>query len=170
MRFVHPCRTHSPALASCGGGCAITGPASPPEAPARVARWSRPSALTLLILALLGNSGCSFTFVHRAPDRARKGELVDCTETRAFPILDTAVAVAYPVGAAIRFSAGDVRRGDGTVDPAPPPALLFPLALAGGALFGWSAYTGFRQTAHCSEVRETYRSSQLLRAQSGDTP
>lgn len=110
-------------------------------------------ALAAFVALVLMSAGCSFTLVHRAPVRPRYGERIECVDEKAFPIIDSAIALAYPVGAGVRLAVGEVRRSDGTVDPAPNPAVLIPLALAGGAIFGWSAWTGFRHTSHCAEIQ-----------------
>jgi len=117
---------------------------------------ANPRLLLVLVAALL-SSGCSWTFIQRGPTQARHGEFIDCREDKLFPIVDAGVAVLYPVGAGVRLAAGEVRRSDGTIDPAPPPQLLIPAALLGGAIFAWSAWTGHLDTEHCRKLHAEKR-------------
>ena len=119
-------------------------------------------AVAALVICALLSAGCSWTFVYRAPDTAGPGEHVECTESPAPAHLDVAMAVLYPAAAALRLALGDVEvtnetTGETEINEAPPAALLLGVSAAVAAVFGLSAWTGYRQTAHCREVLRVVR-------------
>lgn len=99
----------------------------------------------VVIVALLG--GCSLTFLDRAPRGVPPGAWVHCDEGKALPALD-AFAGTFQAVAAVGIAA-TADDGDHE-DLARVAASLYAVS---GAVFLYSAYVGFRDTARCRAIR-----------------
>ena len=102
----------------------------------------------------LAFTGCSFIAVN-GPDIApgtmpMPGDEIDCSESRAAPIVDVVLASLMLMGAISAFI--DSRKADGA--PLSGEAAVAIAAVA--AVFGASAYFGFSRTSECRRVRELY--------------
>ena len=109
----------------------------------------------LLVAGLVATNGCSAIFVR--PARSPQGDQAPrCTESRAAPIADTAVAVAaltigaVAIGSALSCSPNCVE------NLGPGLAIISAVVLAGTAT---SAVYGFQETGRCREAMSAWCSS-----------
>jgi hypothetical protein len=118
----------------------------------------RPGIPVLVVCAQLA-CGCSLAFTRRPPIPVDPAEGVSCSESRAAPIADTALAAVF-LGAAVAL----VVHG-ATLDPARNRAecasclvyatTIVPLTYAAGT--GASAWVGFDRTARCRRTHARQR-------------
>lgn len=106
-------------------------------------------ATALAALALSHASGCSMVLVNAPSDPAPQEHWVTCTEYVLWPVMDIAYAAlsASPI-VFIAASDSDYREL-GLI-------LGTPLFLGAAALFSYSAFAGFSDTARCREVHRRY--------------
>ncbi len=110
-------------------------------------------ALAALVFDLL--QGCSFLFVRPPPDLEEMGaariEHVDCTTSRAAPIIDTVIAASYGLSVLGALSvANDTNLTTDEREYAAGYALGAGLGLA---LFGWSSRYGWTRTSRCATAQ-----------------
>lgn len=119
----------------------------------------RGASRSLLIVVLAWSlSGCSWAFMNRAPEPvAAPNYPVDCTDSRAAPVLDT-ICSGYFVVNGLYFAAAQscdsASFGETCVESGTKTAgILLSLGLA--ALCGFSAGSGYGYASKCTSVKAT---------------
>jgi hypothetical protein len=84
---------------------------------------------------------------------------LECTESVAAPVLDSAFAVAFLGLAAVALAKGDLGCCSGPGCFGGCPTALLVTGLGGGALFGASAVYGFTTTSRCRDIVRHARST-----------
>jgi hypothetical protein len=113
----------------------------------------RATSLGLLSISLGGLSGCSFLFTTKAPsdaELARTPGPVECTTTRAAPIVDTVIAGLEVARVGVAANASDSDYSNAAFDR--KTDIAFGVGFA--ALYTASAVYGYTVTARCSTVKE----------------
>lgn len=98
--------------------------------------------------ALIAAPGCSYAFVQEAPATHRRLRHFDCTSSRLPPVLDTAGAGVFVIGAV--SSAVSPDSGSDSEDT----LLAVGVGLALTAAFALSAAYGYAHTAQCDEAQQ----------------
>lgn len=104
----------------------------------------------IALTVALALTGCSFIAVNGpdiAPGTMPMPDDIDCSESRAAPIVDVVLGTLMVMGAISAFI--DSRKPDGA--PLSGEAALAIAAVA--VVFGSSAYFGFSRTSECRRVR-----------------
>jgi hypothetical protein len=109
----------------------------------------------LAVTLAISTSGCSYGFMSRAPRPVLAPDYpVDCSSTRAAPVLDS-ICAGYFAASAVLFAAAtscSAASGEFCFDSGVRTGGI--LAYAGVAgLCALSARTGFREASHCREVK-----------------
>jgi hypothetical protein len=97
----------------------------------------------IVIVALLFHSGCSFLFVKGPPEQHAQMWTFDCSESNAFPILDTIWAGLNGLGAI-------TAAGDSTT---PNQTQVIAVGTSWLVVSGISAIYGFSKVSACNEAR-----------------
>lgn len=126
---------------------------------------SRRLAVSLALVVALA-PGCSWVAVHAPPRPAQPEAPLDCTESRAAPAADTALAVLSGIGAGLGLLVAATEKSCSDsgawgslfcMTSSERTALVGTSValLAAGVVFGFSAASGYRDTAACrADVRE----------------
>jgi len=120
----------------------------------------RAAGATLLVAVL---PGCSWLFVESPPVHHERLSYFDCTESRAAPIVDTALAVAYGLSGLVGLAAG-VPGAHGETDGFGSDNIaMFAVSAAAATGFGLSAGYGFGATADCDQAKAKWAQRVLER-------
>lgn len=116
----------------------------------------RLAAAAVTVTVVLSAASCSWIFVDSPPShQPPAGTPVYCTTSRAMPVLDVIIAVPNALVALIGVAIvadGD----DGTENDEIADAIGTGFIISGGipaALYGASAYSGFKKTRKCREMQ-----------------
>jgi hypothetical protein len=119
----------------------------------------RGGSRSLLVVVLAWSlSGCSWAFMNRAPEPvAAPNYPVDCTDSRAAPVLDTICSGYFVVNGLViagAKSCDSALPGESCIESGAKTAgVIGSLALA--ALCGFSAGSGFGYASKCTSVKAT---------------
>src|SRR5262245_59968727 len=111
----------------------------------------RATALGLLFILLVGPSGCSFLFTTKAPSDVELAQTpgpVQCTTSRAAPIVDTIIGGLEVVRTGVALNATDSDYINSPINRSAD--IAFGIGFA--SLFVASAIYGYSVTGHCDAV------------------
>lgn len=114
-------------------------------------------SLVALVVASVCTNGCSFAFMSRAPQPVLAPDYpVDCSSSRAAPVLDTICAGYFVANAIVLAGAttcDNASFGEACYESGVKTGgMLLSAGLAG--LCALSASSGFRGASHCSQVKQ----------------
>jgi hypothetical protein len=117
----------------------------------------RASLFGVFIVALFASGGCSWLFVDSVPDGHRQGDAVECTTSRALPVVDTVLAASHLVGLAYLQTASY------TPDQRQQVNVLGYAEFIGLLVYTSSAVHGYMATSDCiAAVESSNQSAPLL--------
>ena len=104
---------------------------------------------SLFSVALFAIGGCSWLFVDAVPDGHRSGDAVECTASRALPVVDTVLAASHLAGLVYLQTASY------TPDQRQQANLLGYGQLIGLLVYTSSAVHGYMATSDCIDAVES---------------
>jgi len=163
--FADPARFTRQHARAAGQSAAVRA-SNPPGVPNQISSRSnvmdgkRPGLAIAMIVTLSLQSGCSFLFVKGPPANHAKLASVDCSDSNAWPVLDTIWAGLNGLGAV-------TAAGDATT---PNQGQVIGVGLAWLAVSGISAIYGFSQVSACSDARRQHDEQLEPRGLAGRAP
>lgn len=118
-----------------------------------------------MMVVVMWLSGCSFMFASGPPARHQEQSTFDCTESRAAPVVDTALAALQSANLVIAMTSSNQQWAD-RFDGKPPleRATAVPVYIAAALVATASAAYGYSKTRACREAKD----EAMIRAQNAD--